>query len=408
MKTLSKKLHPRIAVYTHDTFGLGHIRRCLNIIQALTNEHPDVAVLLVTGSSALSFFKDLPQNVDYLKIPTIVKTGKSGAQPSHLPIGSAQVTLLRKRLIREAIASFQPDIFLVDNFPLGSHSELLELLLDLKNSPTKTILGLRDILNGPEIVKAKWKRKGIFDILDNYYDKILIYGEQQVFDAIDAYEIPPQVAKKVHYCGYITSPTPLPQNPEDIRKELGIKGPLILATGGGGGDAYPLLSSFLESISRFPDSTGLVFTGPLMGKQDREQLQNLISGYSNVILKDFVLDLRAYLKAADVVVSMFGYNMASEIVCQGVRAVVCPRTWHYGEHAKRHEVNEEKEQYIRAKKFEQFGLIHYLDPGNLNANTLADKISHALTHPKPKAHVLNLEGVHTAVEHIMEECNETV
>ena len=38
--------HPalRIAIYTHDTFGLGHVRRCTQITHALARAAPDATV----------------------------------------------------------------------------------------------------------------------------------------------------------------------------------------------------------------------------------------------------------------------------------------------------------------------------------------------------------------------------
>ena len=43
----------RIAVFTHDTFGLGHVRRCLHILGSLAESAPDTALLLITGSPSL-------------------------------------------------------------------------------------------------------------------------------------------------------------------------------------------------------------------------------------------------------------------------------------------------------------------------------------------------------------------
>src|SRR6185369_10418676 len=111
---------PRIAIFTHDTFGLGHVRRCLHILRALARRSPDAAILLITGSPAVQLLEGLPGNADWVKIPTIVKTGSRGQGPPHLPVAKAEVAHLRERLIREAVAGFSPDVLLVDNFPLGS------------------------------------------------------------------------------------------------------------------------------------------------------------------------------------------------------------------------------------------------------------------------------------------------
>src|SRR5262245_34027215 len=94
---------PRIAIFTHDTFGLGHVQRSLHVMRALSERAPRAALLFITGSPALSLLEGLPENADYVKIPTIAKTGSKGFRPPHLPIAMKEVTLLRERLIQEAL-----------------------------------------------------------------------------------------------------------------------------------------------------------------------------------------------------------------------------------------------------------------------------------------------------------------
>ncbi|NGX41845.1 MAG: UDP-N-acetylglucosamine--N-acetylmuramyl-(pentapeptide) pyrophosphoryl-undecaprenol N-acetylglucosamine transferase [Chlamydiae bacterium] len=399
-----KTLSPRIAVYTHDTFGLGHIRRCLNIIHQLSREMPHAAILLVTGSPALQYLKDLPSNVDIVKIPTIVKTGAKGSLPSHIPLGLPEIALLRSRIIRETILAYQPDVFMVDNFPLGAQSELFPLLKDLKPLHTKTILGLRDILDGPEVVRAGWKRQGVYDVLDRYYDKILIYGVQNIFDAVKEYAIPHKVAKKVCFCGYLTTNEPIARSPETIKEEYGVEGPLILATGGGGGDAFPLLSTLIEAVSYVKEGSTLIFTGPLMGEADRQELISQASGNPNIKIEEFVKDLRPYMLAADAVVTMCGYNIAAEIIHNGAKAIVVPRTWRFGEHSKRKQTWEDKEQIMRAEILAKYGLVKFLKPDELTPEKLAEKISETLSGslPVPNVTKINVEGLQNAVRHIRE------
>lgn len=400
-------LKPRIAVYTHDTFGLGHVRRCLHIIKKLSQEIPESAILLITGSPALHYLKNLPPNVDIVKIPTVVKTGATGSLPPHIPIGLPELTQIRSRIIQETLLAFSPEIFIVDNFPLGAQTELLPVLKVLKPLHTKTILGLRDIVEGPDSVRSDWRRNGIYDAIDRYYDKVLIYGVQEIFDAIKEYKIPPQIQKKVSFCGYLTATDAIPEMEENIRHKYGIKGPLILATGGGGGDAFPLLSTLIEAVGSIPNSHTLIFTGPLMGEGDRTELKNIIGDNQNIILREFVQDLRPYVKEADLLVSMCGYNIASEIVFHGTNAVIAPRTWRFGEHANRKKSKDEKEQIMRGQLLAKYGLVNMVEPEELSPATLEKAISHALkspANPTPQ-HSFSVDGLKNAVGHIVELLN---
>jgi len=401
---ITKNLKPRIAVYTHDTFGLGHVRRCMHIIEKLSAEIPDAAILLITGSPALHYLKNLPPNVDIVKIPTVVKTGASGSLPPHIPLGLPEMTEIRSRIIKETVTAFDPQVFIVDNFPLGAHAELLPLLKNLKGSQTKTVLGLRDIVECPDAIRSEWKRNGIYDAIDRYYDKVLIYGVREIFDAIKEYRIPEKLETKVHFCGYLTGTDPIPLLAEDIKTKYGIKGPLILATGGGGGDAFPLLSTLIEAAGKIPHSHTLIFAGPLMGEGDRLELTRAINGNPHIIMNEFVQDLRPYLKQADLLVSMCGYNIASEIMLHGTKAVIAPRTWRFGEHAERHRSKEEKEQIMRGRLMAKHGYVSLLEPELLNPNNLAETMMCALKTPfyTPKDHSFTINGLQNAVTHIME------
>lgn len=393
---------PRIAIFTHDTFGLGHVRRCLHITRALANASPDAAILFVTGSPALHVMADLPPNADYVKIPTIAKTGSRANRPPHLPIAQAEVARLRKEMIRQAVVTFAPDVFLVDNFPLGSQHELLETLQELRGQSTRTVLGLRDVLDSPDVVQADWERQGMYELIERYYDSVLVYGMETVFDVRSAYKLPAKLAERVRFCGYVADASSLSRSAADIHAGFGLSEPLVVVTGGGGGDAYPLLKLSLEALRETPEASCLVVTGPLMAPADRDKLRALAERRGNTRVVDYVKDLPSYLAAADVVVSMCGYNTAAEIVSLGVPAIVVPRTWRYGEHLNRARTSTEWEQLIRAQALADLGLVRLLEPEAASAESLAAAIRAALGSPRTRPAIeLDLGGIANASRHLL-------
>ena len=398
---------PRIAVFTHDTFGLGHVQRSLHVIRALAERAPQASLLLITGSPAFHLFEALPANADCIKIPTIAKTGSKGFQPPHLPIAMAEVSLLRQRLIRETILAFAPDVLLVDNFPLGSHGELLPTLQEAGRLSIRTILGLRDILDAPDVVRAEWGRQGIYDVLDRYYDRILVYGMREVLDIEEAYALPPRVASKTHYCGYVTATAPPPRSRAEVSAALGITGPFLVATGGGGGDGFPLLKILLEALPLIPSMSAVVFTGPLMSPAHRDKLRAQAAERPSVVIVDYDQDLRSFLAAADMVVAMCGYNIAAEITALRARAVVVPRTWRYGEHLNRATAGEEWEQMLRAQALAKLGFVDLLEPEGLTPERLAERINALRARPKvePKAS-MNMQGLEMVTQHILQMAGE--
>jgi predicted glycosyltransferase len=405
---MTPSVAPRIAIFTHDSYGLGHVRRCLHIARALAERRPDAAILFITGCPALHVFGKLPQNADYLKIPTSVKTGPAETRPPHLPIGQAEVAALRQGLIRESLVTFRPDVLLVDNFPLGSRRELLPTLKALNDLGTRCVLGLRDILDSPEVVRATWSRQNAYAVLDELYDRIVVYGMREIMDISEAYDLPAKVAEKVRYCGYVTSASPSAVRPaSDVRAELGIKGRLVVAAAGGGGDGLPILRTFLQAVSSLKNVSSLVVTGPLMNARDRRELEGLAAGAGTVILREFLRDLPSYLAAADAVVSMCGYNTSAEILALRTKALVIPRTWEYGEHRNRDNSKVEWEQILRGRALAARQLVDLLEMDDLNPVTLAERIEALLERSgETQRDNVDLGGVAAVTETILDLVGE--
>ncbi len=294
-------------------------------------------------------------------------------------------------------------MLLVDNFPLGSRGELLSTLESLDRRRSRAVLGLRDILDAPETVRADWTRQGIYEVLRRHYDRILVYGSRDVFDVERAYALPPDVARKVRYCGYVTANGDGCARVEEVRRELGFDGPFLLATGGGGGDGFPLLSTLLDALPLIPRMPALVLTGPLMSAAQRAELKRRLDGLSQVRVLEFVPDLHRYMGAAGVVVAMCGYNTAVEIMSVRPRAVVVPRTWRYGEHLSRDAAAVEWEQMMRARALAERGLAQLLDPSSLTPAALADRIRAALEsgHAAARGAELDLMGLERVTGHVL-------
>lgn len=393
----------RVAIFTHDTFGLGHVRRSLHILRSLARADGEAALMLVTGSPAVHALADLPPNADFVKVPTIAKTGSRANRPPHLPIAQPELARIRREIIRETLVSFAPDVLLIDNFPLGSQYELLETVHQLRDRSTRIVLGLRDVLDSPDVIQSDWGRQGMYEILDRYFDRILVFGMREVLDVFTAYALPASLADRVRYCGYVAEPAAGRRDRDVVRAEVDLPGPLAVVTGGGGGDAFPLLKLSLEALQRLPDVSAFVITGPLMRPAEREKLRAQVGGRSNVVVRDFVPDVPSYLGAADVVISMCGYNTAAEIASTQAPALVVPRTWRYGEYLNRARSGAEWEQLLRAQALSRLGFVRMIDPEAASAEGLAAGIREALdtawvVPPMP----IDLGGIENATKEILE------
>ncbi|MDQ3698252.1 MAG: glycosyltransferase, partial [Gemmatimonadota bacterium] len=62
----------RIAMYSHDTQGMGHMRRNLLIAQALGRASPDASILLLFGAREAAAL-ELPPGTECLTLPSLYK-----------------------------------------------------------------------------------------------------------------------------------------------------------------------------------------------------------------------------------------------------------------------------------------------------------------------------------------------
>ncbi len=113
----------RILMYSHDTFGLGHLRRCRTIAHALVQEYSGLMVLIVSGSQIAGAF-DYRARVDFVKIPSVIKlrNGEYSSLSEHIDVHDT--IKMRRSIIRHTAESFAPDIFIVDKEPMGLRGEI--------------------------------------------------------------------------------------------------------------------------------------------------------------------------------------------------------------------------------------------------------------------------------------------
>jgi predicted glycosyltransferase len=269
------------------------------------------------------------------------------------------------------------------------------------------VLGLRDVVDPPEKVRRDWGRDGLFDVIERYYRRVLIYGVPEVLDAVEAYGLSPAVAARLSYCGYVTEDNPRPHVPDDIRKELGADGKFIIATCGGGGDGRPLLGAFLGALEGLPDWRAVVVTGEFMAPEDREALQRTAAACGRVILREHLSELPAVMAAAELVVAMGGYNTSAEILATGARAVLVPRVWRSGEHGERGKTGVDAEQLVRAEGLARMGAVDMVDPRQLSPATLRAAMERALGRTRPTAAAgLQLDGAARVAESLLDVADD--
>jgi predicted glycosyltransferase len=376
----------RVLFYSHDGTGLGHLRITLGVATAYAGMREQDSLLLVTGSLQTGAFA-LPDNLDYVKLPAMPKRDLyASLPPTEGYTGSHNSTIrFRAALALATVQAFDPHLVVIDHAPAGLFRELapsIDWLRRRDPAPSLALL-MRDITFGPEQTRSIWTNEGVYPLLDEAYDRILIYGDRRVFDPIATYGMSELAASRTRFCGYL-APSPPRRTPTQVRNEVGAGTlPLIAVSVGGGGDGRVFLRAYLAGLrdcSRAP-VLSYVVTGPLLPEADRAEIIAMTDSLPNVRVVDFDPDFAAVVRAADAVVCMGGYNSIAESVYFGKRPIVMPR------------VPGSEEQLLRAEGFARLGLATVVGPDPLDASALWDAIDRELSRTDPPAPVLAFDGL---------------
>ena len=394
----SQNVTPRMMMYSQDGFGLGHMRRTTSIANQVVRANPGAAILTMADSRLGQFFES-STNHDYLKLPSILKAGPGDWRAVSLPLSFSAVSSMRCELIRSAVLSYQPHVLLVDHMPHGAMGELIPTLAALRNSgaPTKIVLGLRDILDAPEVVRRRWSLEGAYEAIERYYDTVLVYGNREVFDLAEQYGFSPNVRDRMVYTGYVCTPQTARYTARARAKYLSssdTQTKLIVAMAGGGADAYPMMRALLDALPAISAQQKVylaIIAGPFMPAEQRRDLEARTRGLpARVSLS--VNDTLSYIEAADLTIAMAGYNTTMEILRSGKRAILIPRR------------GPSAEQRMRAQLFAERDWVEMIDPDDLDTERVVAQVCGALDRgPRmPELHRPDISGVTTSADVLLD------
>lgn len=386
-----RSAQPRIAFYSHDTLGLGHMRRNLLLAEHVAQAGAGASVLVIAGSIEAPML-GTRKGVDCVTLPALAKRATGSYVARSLGLALADLVAVRSSIIRAALDAFAPDLFVVDNVPRGAEQELNATLASLRRGGrTRVVLGLRDVLDAPDAVRAEWRRARNDDAIRRYYDAIWVYGDRGVYDLPEAYGFPPHLTAKLHYTGYLDPRGRLMSAPESEHRAARGLEPYVLCLVGGGQDGAHLARTFAES-SVPPGMRRVILTGPHMHAADRRMLAAAAAADPTLRVLEFLAEPVPLVARATCVVAMGGYNTICEIVSLRKRAVIVPRT------------TPRCEQRIRAERLQQRGLVDCLLPADLSPGRLTARIAHALEQPPPEpvVDVSGLDRVTTLIQGLLE------
>lgn len=389
VKQYSQQRKWRIILYSHDTMGLGHKRRNLLIAQTLGISAIDADILMISGMGDGNQFQ-IPPGIDYLTLPALYKSTDGQYQARRLDLSLKEIINLRSQIIHTTVQNFKPDVLIVDNVPRGAKGELNATLHYLRGTNTRCVLGLRDVLDEPQVIRRSWKQNNHQDAIRRYYDAVWVYGDPKVYNPIKEYGLSADITAKFRYTGYLDRRCSLQfVTQENLQQTFNLPpGRLALCMVGGGQDGGELAKAFAQS--EFPqDTQGVIITGPMMPQKTRQQIQAYTDKRSDLQVLEYVAEPTLLLERADWVISMGGYNTTCEILSFEKRALIVPR------------VKPRQEQLIRVQFLQELGLVDMLHPEKLSPESLSAWLRQKKSTPKIRQK-LDLKGLERIPQFIAE------
>ncbi len=313
----------KVLIYSHDSFGLGHLRRCRAIANALVDTFKGMSVMIISGSPMISQF-DFRSRVSFITVPGVVKLRNGDYTALGLHVDLNETLAMRASMIQHAAEVFAPDIFIVDKEPLGLRGEIEYTLRWLRMKGCLNILGLRDIMDDSEALQSEWKRKEAVPAVENLYHEIWVYGTEATGNPIEGIQLKEKTIQHMHYVGYLRRDAPdSPALPERYSKT-----PYILITPGGGGDGEILVDWVIrayESAANGKLMHGVVIVGPFMKTETQLDFKRRIAQIPRLSFEVFTNRIEVLMKNAEGIVAMGGYNTFCEILSFDRRALLVPR-----------------------------------------------------------------------------------
>jgi predicted glycosyltransferase len=387
----------KIIIYCQHVLGLGHFFRTLEIARAMET----FDVILVTGGGRVEV--RLPDHVRNVKLPGLMMdknfTGLYSVNPQK---SLKDVKLERQKQLLDLVKKENPDFFLIELYPFGRRAFRFELIPVLnfikanRRMSCKVVCSMRDILVERQD-RLKYE-SGVIDSLNNWFDAVLVHSDPHLikldstFSRLDKLKIP------LVYTGFVT-PVPDKKKVKQIRQNLRLqnKKRLIVASAGGGNVGAPLLRAVVNAYNQLALKENLmlhVYTGPYMEKEDKQYLQSVADSRvssdagSGIRVKEFTSDFVSLLGAADLSVSMAGYNTCMNIVAANVPSLV----WPFGQN---------QEQRERARGIARFVPMTILEDQDLMLPKFSRLIEKSLYKQNMNKHLtLNIHGAFNTMKWI--------
>lgn len=369
----------KIMFYCQYLSGIGHLVRSTEIVRSLVK---DFQVYFINGGPPIDGF-EMPPQVEMITLPALwLEDGKFTVADN---FNVEDIKEIRKNQLIAAFDLVQPDCLITEFFPFGRHKLLFELLplveyIKSTKPDTKIVCSLRDVIGK---VSDPQEEETICHLMNKYFDLLLFHSDANFQTFAESFPRHQDIKCEITHTGFITqSPKSSHGNQELWGDNPAVK---ILVSVGGGRIGYELLEAVVEASAILAENlkhTIQIFTGPFFPEDKFVSLQEAALNRGNINIQRYTSQFVAYMKTADISISLSGYNTTMNILTTGVRAIVVPLS---------HEL-QDKEQLVRTQKLEKLGIVEVVHPDNLEPAHIANAIATISKKAVTNHQTFNLKG----------------
>ncbi len=378
----------RISYYCQHVLGIGHLHRSLEICRAIAGEHE---VTLILGGPKAHIDTE---GIKVLRLPGLqMDQNFQNMVPCEAGHQLEDVKQERKELLISHFIHYKPNVFITELYPFGRKAfrfELDPVLSGIQNGSLPSCqcyCSVRDILVEKESGKEKFERR-VVETLNKYFTGILVHSDPSVITLNTTFSKIADITTPICYTGFVSQAHSSPAI-NRIRQKLKLTADtqLIVASIGGGNVGGQLLQAVLKASLLFSSDLKFhlqLFCGPY---SDRSLYKKLLVQSSDIISVDiFSNHFPEWLDAADLSISMGGYNSCMNVLRAGVPALIYPFA-------------QNREQKLRVQAFEQISGIRLITENELSPEILKEKIESMLRY-QPTSTEINLDGARRTAEQI--------
>jgi predicted glycosyltransferase len=380
----------KIIFYCQYVWGMGHLFRSLEVARALS----DHEVILVVGGREVDV--TLPAHVRLVRLPGLYMDEQFTTLIPDDPDKTIEdIQKKRKKILLSLFQTFKPDLFIIELYPFGRTifgfelQPLLDSIQQGRFGKIKVVCSLRDILVEKRDPKAYEER--VLDHLNAHFDLLLIHSDPAVMPLDETFSRVNDIPIPIFYSGFV-SPKVKPAAGKKLRQELAVAGQekLIVASAGGGRSGYLLLRNVIEAAHQLANSQPVrleMFTGPFRDNGEFKKLS--AHSTQRIRVRRFTKRFLEYLSAADVSVSLAGYNTCMNLLVTRIPALVYPYL-------------RQREQPLRVEKIKRFLPLKILQDKDLSPIHLGNHIRQMLRASKPSDDLpLNLDGADNTARYLI-------